>query len=52
MVPSDIRDTLADHGFFATERELNSIMHKFDRDQDSKITFSEFVDEISPKLSL
>jgi Ca2+-binding EF-hand superfamily protein len=43
---------LADHGFFATERELVSIMAKLDKDKDSKITFSEFVDELSPKLSI
>ena len=48
----DIRDSLAEHGFFATERELNSIMNKLDRDRDGKISFSEFVDELSPTLSL
>lgn len=48
----DIRDMLADHSFFATERELNSIMSKFDRDRDSKIAFSEFVEELSPKLAM
>jgi Ca2+-binding EF-hand superfamily protein len=30
----DIRNMLADHGFFATERELSSIMRKFDKDMD------------------
>jgi hypothetical protein len=30
----DIRSMLADHGFFATDRELNSIMRKYDRDMD------------------
>jgi Ca2+-binding EF-hand superfamily protein len=28
----DIRNMLAEHGFFATERELTSIMKKFDKD--------------------
>ena len=41
---------LADHGFFATERELISIMRKFDKDMDLKISYSEFFDELSPKL--
>ncbi len=40
---------LADHGFFATERELNSIMKKFDKDLDQRLNFSEFVDELTPK---
>jgi Ca2+-binding EF-hand superfamily protein len=46
----DIREMLSDHGFFATERELNHLMFKFDKDQDQKISYSEFVDEITPKL--
>jgi Ca2+-binding EF-hand superfamily protein len=41
---------LSEHGFFATERELNHLMHKFDRDKDLKISYSEFVDEVTPKL--
>jgi Ca2+-binding EF-hand superfamily protein len=41
---------LSEHGFFATERELNSIMNKFDRDRDQKIPFSEFMEELTPKL--
>jgi len=43
---------LADHGFFATEKEMSFIMYKFDKDKDSKISFSEFVDEMSPKLTI
>lgn len=46
----DIRSMLADHGFFATERELNSIMRKYDKDMDSKISYAEFIEELSPKI--
>ena len=42
---------LAENGFFATERELNSIMSKFSIYKDQKITFSEFIDELTPKIS-
>lgn len=48
----DIRDMLAEHGFFATEKEMNFIMFKFDKYRDTKIAFSEFVEEMSPKLNL
>lgn len=41
---------LSEHGFFATERELNSIMHKFDRDRDGKIMYADFIEEMTPKL--
>ena len=43
---------LADHSFFATERELNSIMAKLDMDRDGRISYSEFVNELSPKLGM
>ena len=46
----DIRNMLAEHGFFATERELVSIMKKFDRDGDSKISYGEFIEEMTPKI--
>jgi Ca2+-binding EF-hand superfamily protein len=43
---------LANHGFFATERELISILNKFDKDRDQRISFSEFIDELSPKIKV
>ncbi len=43
---------LADHAFFATEKEMSFIMYKFDKDRDGKVVFSEFVEEMSPKLNL
>jgi len=46
----DFRDFLANNGFYATERELLGIMHKCDRNNNGRITFSEFVDEFQPKL--
>ena len=48
---NDIREMLSEHGFFATERELGSIMNKFDKDRDQKITFSEYIDEMTPKIN-
>jgi len=41
----DFREFLANNGFYATERELLGIMHKVDRNNNGRITFSEFVDE-------
>lgn len=46
----DLREFLSNNGFFATERELQGIMQKCDKDGDNRIAFSEFVDELSPKL--
>lgn len=47
----DIRDMLAEHGFYATEKEMQFVMHKFDRDADGKVVFSQLVEEMRPKLS-
>jgi len=50
LMPDEFRDVLAEHSFYATERELSSLMDKFDRDKDGKVSFSEFLEELSPKL--
>jgi Ca2+-binding EF-hand superfamily protein len=47
----DVRSMMADHGFFATEKELTSIMRKFDKDEDGSISFAEFIDEMTSKLN-
>ena len=39
ILASDLRDTLAEHGFYSTERELQGLMYRLDRDQDSCISF-------------
>lgn len=46
----DVREFLANNGFFATERELAGIVQKCDKIGDGRISFSEFVDEFAPKL--
>jgi len=47
----EFRNVLGEHGFYATERELNSLIEKFDKDKDSKVSFAEFVEELTPKLN-
>ena len=46
----DVREFLANTGFYATERELQGIMTKCDTNNNGRISFAEFVDEFSPKL--
>lgn len=48
----EVRDMLSEHGFFATEKELQFIMHKFDKDRDQKIGYSEFIEEMAPRNML
>ena len=47
---NEIRDFLANNGFFATERELQGLTQKCDKTGDGKVSFNEFVDEFSPKF--
>jgi Ca2+-binding EF-hand superfamily protein len=35
---------LASHGFFATDKELNLLMNKFDKYSDAKITMTDFIE--------
>lgn len=46
----ELREFLANNGFFATERELQGLIQKCDKNGDGRISFNEFVDEFSPKL--
>lgn len=52
LTTKDIKDMLAENGYFATEKELNFIMNKFDKDKDSKISLSEYIDEMVPRITL
>jgi Ca2+-binding EF-hand superfamily protein len=49
---SDLRDSLVSHGFYATEKEIQLVMNKFDKFSDNKITMTDFIDEIVPKTRL
>lgn len=48
ITKQDFSDLLAKHRFFATGKELASLMDRFDKNKDGKVTYGEFVDEITP----
>ncbi len=41
---------LEDHEFFATQKEIDLIFEKMDKDRDGKISYGEFFTEIANKL--
>lgn len=43
---------MADHGFYATDREMRGLMMRLDRDSDGIISYRDFADELSPKLPI
>jgi len=45
----EFKELLSDHGIYATSKEAAALVDKFDKNQDGKITYSEFVQEMTPK---
>ena len=45
----EFRAILREYGFYQTETEINWLLERYDRDRDSRISYSEFVEEILPK---
>jgi Ca2+-binding EF-hand superfamily protein len=45
----EFRELLADHGFYATQKELKGLMERYDANEDGKVSYTEFVREITPK---
>jgi Ca2+-binding EF-hand superfamily protein len=45
----EFRELLANHGFYATQKELESLMDRYDANEDGKVSYTEFIREITPK---
>ncbi|KRW99206.1 hypothetical protein PPERSA_07449 [Pseudocohnilembus persalinus] len=45
----EFRKILNDRGFFVSQNDLSNLLNKFDKDADGKITYGEFLSEITPK---
>jgi len=45
----EFKELLADHGFYATQKELDSLMNRYDKNEDGKVSYTDFVREITPK---
>jgi Ca2+-binding EF-hand superfamily protein len=45
----EFKEFLAEHGFYATTKELQTLMSRYDRNEDGKVSYTEFVKEIRPK---
>lgn len=42
----DLRGALQEVGKYATERELNGLMSRYDRDQDGRVSYADFIQEV------
>lgn len=45
----DMRRLLRDNGFYSSNDELFKLMERFDKNKDGRISYSEFVEEVTPK---
>jgi len=46
---NEFKEMLLDHGVYTSPTELKQLLQRFDRDQDGKVSYREFAEEISPK---
>jgi len=49
VTQQDFADLLARHRFYATEKELCTITDRFDKNKDGRVSYGEFVKEMSPQ---
>ncbi|CAG9312033.1 unnamed protein product [Blepharisma stoltei] len=47
----EFRKFLMDNGKYPSETDLLGLMNRYDRNRDGRVTFSEFVQEVTPKLT-
>jgi Ca2+-binding EF-hand superfamily protein len=45
----EFREILGRHGVFATTKDLESLMDRYDKNRDGMVSYSEFVQEVTPK---
>ena len=48
----ELRDFMAENGFYATDREMRGLIMRLDRDGDGLISFRDFMEELTPKLPM
>lgn len=45
----EFQNILNAHGIFATGKDLQILLEKYDKNRDGRVTYSEFVEEVTPK---
>ncbi|CAI2360904.1 unnamed protein product [Moneuplotes crassus] len=48
ITKEDFSELLSKHRFYATNKELNYLMDRFDKNKDERVSYGEFIDEITP----
>lgn len=45
----EFKDVLENYGIFATKNELVGLVKRYDKNMDGKVSYSEFMNEMTPK---
>ena len=45
----DLKETLEEYGVYSTKKDIDGLIGEFDKNKDGRISFSEFMREITPK---
>jgi len=45
----DFKDLLMNHGIYASDKDVLNLVQKYDKNEDGKVTYSEFSQEMQPK---
>ena len=46
---NEFRDVLQENGVYASNTDLLSLVKRYDKNQDGKVSYSDFVQELTPK---
>lgn len=49
LTREELRRIFVQHSVFATDREIGQLVERYDRNKDGRISYAEFMDEITPK---
>ena len=49
ITKDEFKKILREYGFYASDNEITWLVERYDKNQDGKISYSEFIDEILPK---
>jgi len=46
---SEFKEMLVEHGIYASYKDLDNLIHRYDKNQDGKVSYYDFVQEMTPK---
>mmetsp|Transcript_21984 Transcript_21984/g.16348 ORF Transcript_21984/g.16348 Transcript_21984/m.16348 type:complete len:106 (-) Transcript_21984:51-368(-) len=48
VTKQEIKTLIESRGYYVSEKEMNTLVEKFDKDKDGRISYAEFREEITP----